>query len=141
MSMLLLLTSVGISADFHFCKGELKNFALFSKAKSCHEIEAMQSSCCKAKAELAACHKTEVSCDGEEDGCCSNNTQLFQLDVDFSFGQITLEDHSDVLSDWALEHHATNIATSNFTYLSKYQNYKPPLLVEDLPVRFQSFLC
>ena len=50
LAMVLFSTTVGISMDFHYCQGELKSVALFSKAKSCHEIAASNN-------EVPSCHK------------------------------------------------------------------------------------
>ena len=142
MSLLMLITSVGISADFHFCQGEFKNFALFTKAKSCHEIAEMHASCHKVESKTASCHKATVSCSSEEeDGCCNNNTELLQLDVDYSFGNLAIENLSEFQDHLAILPCKLRIDFSSFSYPAKYQNYKPPLLTEDLPILFQSFLC
>lgn len=139
MSLLMLLSSVGFSADFHFCRGEFKNFALFTKAKSCHELAAMHASC---HSKAATCHSSDVSCDGEEeDGCCENNTELMQLDIDYSFGGIAIENQVDLQDQLALVPNKSQTGNSAHTYPAQYQNYKPPLLVENIIVRFQSFLC
>ena len=142
MSLLMLITSVGISADFHFCQGEFKNFALFTKAKSCHEIAAMHASCHKSESKTTSCHKAEVSCAGEEeDGCCNNKTELLQLDIDYSFGELAIENLNDFQNDLAILPNKPRLKYSSISYPAKYQNYKPPLLTEDLSIRFQSFLC
>ena len=138
MSLLLLLSSVGIAADFHFCQGEFKNFALFTKAKSCHEIAEMQASCHKSK--NGSCHEAAVSCStDEENGCCDNNTELLQLDVEYSFSGFAIE--YDLQFDQAILPSKEKLAVPALRYAAEYQNYKPPLLIEDLTVRFQSFLC
>jgi len=144
---MMLVSSVGFSADFHFCQGEFKNFALFVKAKSCHEIAAMHASCHGGKKKTKSCHQSEekntkVSCGGEEkDGCCTNNTELVQLDTDYSYGGHGIENSVDVVDLLAIVPTEIKLTHSNFSYPSAYQNYKPPLLVNDLRIQFQSFLC
>ncbi len=139
MSLLMLISSVGFSADFHFCQGEFKNLALFTKAKSCHELAAMHSSC---HSKTTSCHASEVSCDSdEEDGCCDNNTELMQLDVDYSFGGMAIENQIDVQDHLTILPSKFPTEYSALTYPAQYQNYKPPLLVENIIVRFQTFLC
>lgn len=142
MSLLMLMTSVGFSADFHFCQGEFKNLALFKKAKSCHEIAVMQAACLGNKDAVSSCHNTGVSCDGEEEnGCCDNRTELMQLDVDYSFAGLGIENSIDLQDDLAILPNKQRLEYSAFTYPAQYQNYKPPLLVDNLRVLFQSFLC
>jgi len=105
-------------------------------------------SCHSGKEKASACHKaenenTKVSCNGEdeEDGCCTNNTELVQLDADYSFGGMTFDKTVDLEDNLAILPNKPRLAYSTFTFPSQYQNYKPPLLVENLRVRFQSFLC
>ena len=70
----MLCTSVGFSADLHFCKGELKSFSLFGKAESCHTVK---KSCPH--------HANMVVIDQSEKDCCSNKTiELDDLDSDFN---------------------------------------------------------
>ena len=74
MAILMLFTSVGFSADLHFCKGELKSFSVFGKAESCHT---MKKSCSH--------HENMVVADTSEKDCCSNKTiEIDDLDTDFN---------------------------------------------------------
>lgn len=74
LALVMLVTSVGLSADFHYCKGELKSFSLIGEAQSCHTAQKS----CKHHADM------EVSTDSEKD-CCSNKTvEVEDLDSDFS---------------------------------------------------------
>lgn len=142
MSLLMLLSSVGFSADFHFCQGEFKSLAFFKKAKSCHEIAAMQMACHGNKEIVKSCHSENVNCDdNEEDGCCENNTELMQLDIDYSFGGLAVENTVEVHNHLAILPNNPRFDFSAFTYPAQYQNYKPPLLVDNLTICFQCFLC
>lgn len=70
----MLFTSVGFSADLHFCKGELQSFSFFGEAESCH---AMKKSCPN--------HSNMVVSDKAEKDCCSNKTiEVDDLDTDFN---------------------------------------------------------
>ena len=74
LAVLMLFTSVGFSADLHFCKGEFKTFSLFGKAESCHTVK---KSCPH--------HANMVVSDQSEEDCCSNKTiELDDLDSDFN---------------------------------------------------------
>lgn len=74
LAILMLITSVGFSADMHFCKGEFKSFSLFGKAESCHTVK---KSCPH--------HANMVVSDQSEEDCCSNKTiELDDLDSDFN---------------------------------------------------------
>jgi len=56
LSMLLLLSTTGLAISKHYCGGELISTSLFVEADSC--------------------------CDSDD--CCKNETEVFQLDEDFS---------------------------------------------------------
>ena len=56
LSMLLLLSTAGLAISKHYCGGELISTSLFVEADSCCE----------------------------SDDCCKNETEVFQLDEDFS---------------------------------------------------------
>ena len=142
MAFLMLGVSAGFSADFHYCQGEFKNFALYKKAKSCHELASMKASCHTKSDSEKTCHSAKIKCDSEEEnGCCNNNTKLVQLDLDYAFGafQITTTDFSpnyftvvgQVIPD------LRRINKEKIQYL----NYKPPLIVTEKTILFQSFLC
>lgn len=141
MAFLMLGVSAGFSADFHFCQGEFKNFALYKKAKSCHELAAMKATCHMSSENKSSCHSAKVTCDGEEEnGCCDNNTVLVKLDADYGFG-FTLIDVTDTdincLRGVAQKRDTRSVLKTKIQYL----NYKPPLIVVDKIIRHQSFLC
>ena len=73
LAILMLFTSVGFSADLHFCSGELKSFSLFGEAESCHTVK---KSCPH--------HANMVVSDKAEKNCCSNKSiEIDDLDTDF----------------------------------------------------------
>lgn len=67
-------TSVGFSADVHFCKGEFKSFSFIGEASSCHTAK---TSC-----------PHHVNMDIEEDvkkDCCTNQSfEIDDLDADYN---------------------------------------------------------
>ena len=74
LAVLMLFTSVGFSADLHFCKGEFKSFSLFGEAESCH-----------TKKKSCPHHANMVVSDQSENDCCSNKIiELDDLDSDFN---------------------------------------------------------
>lgn len=74
LALLMLCTSVGFSADLHFCKGELKSFSLFGEAESCHTTK---KSCPH--------HVNMMIDDNSKKDCCSNRTiEIDDLDSDFN---------------------------------------------------------
>ncbi|MFT6335300.1 MAG: hypothetical protein ACI86M_002232 [Saprospiraceae bacterium] len=74
LAILMLFTSVGFSADLHFCKGELKSFSLFGKAESCHTVKRS----CPHHADMVVIDKSEKD-------CCSNKTiEVDDLDTNFN---------------------------------------------------------
>ncbi len=74
LALLMLCTSVGFSADLHFCKGELKSFSIFGEAESCHTAK---KSCTH--------HAKMMISDNTEKDCCSNKTiEVEEFDTEFN---------------------------------------------------------
>ena len=74
LAILMLFTSLGFSADLHFCKGELQSFSLFGEAESCHTVK-----------KTCPNHPNMEVSDKSEKDCCSNKTiDVDDLDTDFN---------------------------------------------------------
>lgn len=135
--MLMLVTSVGLNIDMHYCQGELKTFNLFGKAKSCHQLAQMKH-CSKAK---KSCHAPKADMASQEckKDCCNNESIYAALDADLVQIQTTEYSDSD-LSTISLK----QVDTGNLPLVLKTslhaQNYRPPPLIRDIPVLIQSFL-
>lgn len=142
MAFLILTVSIGFSVDFHYCQGEFKNFALFKKAKSCHELAAMKASCHMKSDEKTTCHSAKVKCSSEKEGkgCCNNDTKLIQLDAEYAFGTVDFDSSIDTTFDFVIAVKALDLNSKNYKKV-EYLNYKPPLITQKRTILFQSFLC
>lgn len=142
MATLMMAVSAGFSVDFHYCQGEFKNFALFKKAKSCHELAEMKASCHMASDKKSTCHSAKVLCDSEEEnGCCDNETKLVNLDIDYNFGSDIINSEFDEELKLSFVLQNSTKLTSSLKSKVPYLNYKPPLIVVDKTILYQSFLC
>jgi len=127
-ALLLFISSTGLVINRHYCQNELKSKAVFLKAQPCHQ-----------KRVMSGCPNHDPMQKGEDKDCCKDKTEYLKLDQDQIIPNIDLRQAVFPL-----------IAPVVFTVLSPtvgfykkslhYLNYKPPLLVCDLPVRFQTFL-
>lgn len=139
MALMIFVSSVGITVDLHYCKGQFKTFSLFGKAKSCHEIGQGIKTCPHHK---AMTEKQQVAEKITEDkGCCSNKTLYLQADNDKN-SQI-----ADVLLNPVQLYHfaiAFVVAFQNTvalpTGILSNHHYKPPLIHRDICVFFETFL-
>lgn len=134
MAVLVLLTSIGLNIDMHFCGGQLKNISFTGKAESCH------------KNSMTDCpfHKKMMAENGADNftskSCCSNQTAYFQADL--------IEDIKplDVVVTPQLQQFVTAfvlvflqnqvVETNPITFTA----YSPPDISRDIPVLIQSFL-
>lgn len=132
LALLLLISSSGLVLSQHFCRGELKSVALFAEATPCHA---------KAK-RTCPNHPPAPEEKKAMKGCCDTEVDFLQLDAD----QLAADLPSPNLElpvllavlQVALDIYPTTIAPRERPH---YLNYKPPLLVSDLPVRLQTFRC
>lgn len=77
MSMVILIGSIGISADFHICQDTVKSFSFFGEAEKCSDME--YASFCKKT------DNTEVS----RKKCCSNESVYSQASFQSETGNIS----------------------------------------------------
>ena len=135
---LMLATTLNLSIDMHFCKGELKSVALFGKATSCHAPAT-------AKSPKRTCpnHPPEKQ-QGEsvhKKGCCQNRGFQIHADID---EQVLAQDVLLPLQPVQL----FTLTSEGFNPVSLdpvgespvYKRYKPPLIQKDIPVLFETYL-
>ena len=132
MASLLFISSSGLLLSQHFCQGELKSVAVFAEATPCHAVTKRACPHHPPAEQAAQQHKS---------GCCDTAYPFLQLDADQLAAEICvlpldLQVALAVLVP-SLQLLSEEEARRNLHYL----NYKPPLLVCDLPVSLQTFRC
>ena len=127
---LMLVSATGFSVDMHFCQNEFKSLALFGEAQNCHE-----------RAALTCHHAVQKDNATAEQGndCCSNKSIEVAPSDDERVPVPTLTSAQTqfiavFVATFLLP--AVEAPTTGVPYL----NYRPPLLLRDIPVLVQSFL-
>jgi len=135
-------TSIGYSADLHFCKGALKSMAFFGSAKKCHEISGATS-----------CHKSEICPDlnkqkcseNPEDSCCKNEKVQDIFDY---HGAISLEVKKEKKYNSLPSENYSSFASLMFRDFGEFCIKKELSIAKkyisygiDLRITMQSFLC
>lgn len=130
LAFLLFISSAGLVINKHYCQNELKSMALFAEAEGCHQAKKMS---CPMHADQEE--------DNHKKGCCDDETEFVKADEDqyVQSSKIELKVPPllfvDLPAIFNLE--APSLDKQSIHYL----NYKPPLIVCDLPVLLQTFLC
>ncbi|KAA3641343.1 MAG: hypothetical protein DWQ02_00705 [Bacteroidetes bacterium] len=133
MAGLMLTTTFNLAIDMHYCKGELKSVALFSKAKSCHSAE---------KKKSCPNHPPKPQSDtAEKKNCCQNRGLLINADID---EQVLAQDLTPPGKDFQPDSPVI-FSFCPTTLLAVWERpvhkeYKPPLIQKDIPVLFESYL-
>lgn len=138
LAALVFISSTGFVINKHYCQGELKETALVVKAKSCHEKELDDRANMPANCPMHQ-SKNSSGCE-EKKGCCDNETEFVKLDIDqdivsFEYQKLQIPQLATILvfaTDFNLEETITSPV--------HFKNYKPPLIVCDVPVSLQTFL-
>lgn len=127
MALLVLFSSTGILVNQHFCRNELKHTALFAPAKSCH-AQSMPSCPMHAAAQK------------EQKGCCDDESHFLKHKQEQvqSETQLAKAPAATALPATCMAFHSPLPSVDKQTI--QYLNYKPPLIVCDLPVSLQAFL-
>jgi hypothetical protein len=117
LSLLLLISTAGLSVSRHICGDTVMEIAILQQASHCHGEMPM-----------------------ENDGCCDNQTELYQVDDDFQFEKsLQLDDLSDqfqiIISYLATTYGQVSTYTTDF-----YYEGSPPISGSDILKKIQSFL-
>ena len=130
LALLILISSTGFTINSHFCRSQLKDVRIFFKADDCYKK-------IKTNKIHQTCHAKKQSC---ENNCCKNTSKYYKLDQDqqlssFDFKLFSQPDFIATL--WIIFNFEISKTDSKS---AQYLNYKPPLIVCDLPVDLQTFL-
>ena len=135
LAILVFLSTSGLVLSKHYCGGVLKSVAVFEEAPPCHENKALRS------CPLHSGMKMSEDDTPENSNCCDTETDLLNTDADEAEAlvEFNLADYPALLAVLLV---LTGLSPlENDSKTTHYLSYKPPLLVCDLPVRLQTFLC
>lgn len=125
----LLFSTTGLTVSFHYCEDMLSGLAIFKEASSCHSNNSTcgtAKSCCKSSS--------------EKDDCCETDTEFFKKYIEKIHCEVEL---SDIEFPMAVVD--TPQSFTNWKLLKKsntnFQYYRPPPLLKDIPVLFETFRC
>lgn len=131
LATLVLIGSVGLPVNRHFCMGELKSVAIFGEAEKCHKDQA------KKQCPFHPASKEEV--EGKKKGCCDDEHELVQIDDQEPTATDVLPSIAEVLPELPpllltyLAPHPRPRKNTNF------ESYRPPPLALDVVRDFQVF--
>ncbi|MCP9236331.1 hypothetical protein [Lewinella sp. JB7] len=125
LALLMLVGSVGVTVNRHFCMGELQSVALFSAADACHE-EATPS--CPLHAQPT------------KNNCCNDEHELVTWDNDRQL----VDAPALPALNWAVPLPPPSALPAFALHLrtrpnTTFQHYRPPPILIDAPRQFQVF--
>ena len=120
LSLLLLVSTMGVTVHKHHCMGKVRDVAVFKKAKSCLGE--------RNKGRTCPMH------------CCNDTVEEYKID-DISKTSLEIDLGAKLLPLFTILASFQEVDLHNSSQLSaRYLNYKPPLIDLDIPVQVQSFL-
>jgi hypothetical protein len=123
LALLVLISSTSFQVGMHFCQGEVREIALFSKASGCEK-----------ERELPPCHRHTKS------SCCDDETVMHEADDLTASGPTVSLDAPDQLhTDIPFVLISEVIPSVSFSR-SPFVHYRPPLLDGDLIVAYRSLI-
>lgn len=139
----MLFSSIGFSLDVHFCGNEIKSIGLFS-ATPCEMEESVNQP--QDVSQLPSCHQKKIrekentsSKTGINQGkCCHNESFDFEVNSDvepLSMQKIDLNQLNAVIIYTAIDLGLFQPTIQ----VEFYENYRPPLIDEDISVIYQVF--
>ncbi len=136
LALMVLVSSLSYTIDFHYCQGQLKSFSLIGKAKNCHEMANKMASC-KHHQQKA---DSSPACNEADSNCCSNKTVFIESEFDEKIPNIVFTNLNHPYFVVAQQHSSFDDLFQTIKEVVPYAHYKPPLIQKDLPVLFESFL-
>lgn len=135
LAFLLLVSSTGLVVSKHYCGGDLKSTALFAEAAPCHQDKQMKS--CPVHGTMPVSNEDAPP----KKGCCDTETDFVKVDDDQVEASLefSLLDYPVLFTVLTVIVGLKPVEEDNKT--RHYFTYKPPLLVCDLPLSLQAFLC
>ena len=137
LAFLMFFTSVGFAVDIHYCQNEFKSFSIFGKAANCHDKAKSNPTC---KHHKQAANQSNISTDISKKDCCENHTFNFKSDQDLQSQSFDFELNQPVkkyINKASVSFLDRQIISSKTV---EYLYYRPPLIRQDIPILFQSFL-
>ncbi|MEZ4991266.1 MAG: hypothetical protein R2824_12670 [Saprospiraceae bacterium] len=134
LAILVFIGTSGLVINKHYCQNELKSIAVFHKAESCH-----------SKKDMAACpmhaKKDQEQGENERKDCCNDHSEIVKIDQEQSFPSLDLHLSSPPVVQPPFPPTLVLSIQMSDRHSLDYLNYKPPLIICDIPVMLQSLLC
>ncbi len=129
LTLLLLVSSTGISVGMHVCDGELHDISLFGGANECPMEQQQQV--------LPPCHAPAPT----DDDCCHNHTFVLESIEDAADSKAQLlHKQLDLKFIAAVKVVLLQLFEQQLALKPTFAHYSSPPLVRDVPVLLQSFL-
>jgi hypothetical protein len=84
LALIVLVSSVGLSLDVHYCNEEFKSFSFFGKAKQCHTTT------------ISCPHHAAMEFQNESNNSCCSNQTLEVEEIDFDYYTLEKKEITDV---------------------------------------------
>lgn len=118
--VILLMATTGVTMHKHYCMGRLKNVSFNEHAQSCMKLAGIDDSCPM--------------------DCCKDTSESFKIDdLQIAGYDISLQTNYHLLWQNSFNLEIPELLALDIIRVNQFQ-YKPPLIVRDIPVQVQSFL-
>ena len=133
LAFLMLISTSGLMLNRHFCQDELKSIAFFTRPQPCHMPKETRS--CPVHANMT------IQIKDTQKNCCDDKSELLKVKspqiLYFSGLHLALPSVIGIASPLFSKTFQHYIQLPQVHYL----NYKPPLIVCNLIMLLQTFLC
>ncbi|MCC9167435.1 HYC_CC_PP family protein [Pontibacter harenae] len=132
-TLLLLLSSTGVSVGMHLCGGELRDLSLFGEATDCPMEQ-------QKKEKLPPCH-TPKEQQAPADDCCQDHEFVVErLDVASDTKALIINKTLDLKFIAAVKVVVLQLFSPEEVIAPSFTSYTSPPLARNIPVLVQSFL-
>ncbi|MFK8103585.1 MAG: hypothetical protein AB8G15_13710 [Saprospiraceae bacterium] len=140
MAVLMLFGAMANSIDLHYCQGKVMSFSFFGKAKSCYQLaDAASLKDCTHQTFLGNEKKDKYTHTLSNPPCCKSQVLKYAL-AECPTQELTSLS-SEPLTQFIVAYALT--ITPSFSIIARESIpivYKPPLIIRDIAILYESFL-
>lgn len=127
VSILILMGTIGVSADFHICQGKVKTFSFFGQAEKCSPME--------SKIHCIKSNERQLN----KKKCCTNEAFYSTASFQSEANAITTSQTLSIAAHYPINN--TNLVALSIQ-VNRWQFHHPPLIRQQssLVIAYQSFL-
>lgn len=143
MVLMLFVSTGGFTFNLHYCQGDLQSARVITEAPSCHQIakNGTDNHHCQKEKKNSDSNEKKSCAESCQKGCCDQRSITVESEYDLIvFENIPLKEKESMQAVLAVWPAYIETVSAHQNIIRGFQKHKPPPLIKDTHVLYQSFL-